>query len=70
MGIFVAMKQQRLVPDVIAYSALISACEKAKQFKMALEIFAAMKQQVVVPNVITYSALISSCEKSNQPKLA
>ena len=61
------MKQQGMVPNVITYSALISACEKGKQPERALELFEAMKRQGVVPNVITYNALISACEKGKQP---
>ena len=57
------MKQQRVVPNLINYSALISACSKGKQSERALQIFEAMKQQGVVPNIIIYSALISACEK-------
>ena len=62
------MKQQGLLPNVITYNALISACEKGKQPERALELFEAMQQRGVVPNVITYSALISVCEKANQPE--
>ena len=56
-----------MVPNVITYSAMISACEKGHQLEPAMEIFAAMQQQGVVPNVVTYSALISACEKGKQP---
>ena len=38
------MQRYSLVPDVISYSALISACEKGKQSERALELFEAMKQ--------------------------
>ena len=31
LELFEAMQRQGVVPDVIAYSALISACEKGKQ---------------------------------------
>ena len=34
-------------PDVITYSALITACEKSKKSKRAVEIFEAMNQQGV-----------------------
>ena len=59
-----------MVPDVVTFNALISACEKAKQPERALEVFDAMQQQGVVPNVITYNALISACEKGKQPERA
>ena len=58
-----AMEQQGVVPDAIAFSALISACEKGRWLQRALEVFAAMEQQGLVPAVITFSALISACEK-------
>ena len=46
-----------MVPNVITYNALISACEKGKQPERALELFEALQQQGVLPNVITYGAL-------------
>ena len=52
-----------MVPEVITYSVVISACEKGKQPEWALEVFQAMQRQGMVPNVITYSAVISACEK-------
>ena len=61
-----------MAPNVITYSALISACEKGKQPERAVELFDAMKRQSVVPNVITYrySALISACAKGKQAERA
>ena len=47
-----------MVPNVITYNAMISACEKGKQPERALELFDAMKQQSMVPDVMTYNALI------------
>ena len=52
-----------MVPEVITFSALISACEKGKQPGRALELFEAMQRQGVVPDVITYNALINACDK-------
>ena len=57
------MKQQRVVHDVIAYNAFVSACNNGEQPEQALEVFADMSQQKVVPHVVTYHALISACEK-------
>ena len=62
------MEHQGIMPDLITYGALISACEKFIQPKRALDVFAAMEHQVVVPNAIAHSALISTCEKGNQPE--
>ena len=45
-----------MVPNVIAYNALVSAFEKGSQLGQALEMFEAMLQQGVVPNVIAYNA--------------
>ena len=42
------MMQQGVVPNVITYGALISACEKGSRPEEALELFARMIQQVVV----------------------
>merc|ERR1719458_1608597 len=51
-------------PDTITYSAAISACKKASEWWMALDLFAAMGRAVVEPNAITYNAAISACEKA------
>ena len=59
-----------MVPNVITYSALISACEKGKQPERALEVSQAMQWQGVVPNIITYITLINACEKGKQPEQA
>ena len=64
------MQQQGIVPNIITYNAVISACEKGKQPERALEILDKMQQQRIVPNIITYSALISACEKGKQPERA
>ena len=58
------MQQQGVVPDVITYNSLISACAKGKQPKRALEVVSVIQQQGVVFEVVTYSALISACDRS------
>jgi len=42
MDLFQAVKQQQMVPDVITYSASISACEKVGQLEKAMEILETM----------------------------
>ena len=60
------MEQQGLVPNAIAYNAVISACEKGTLPERALEVFASMGQQGVMATVVSYSALISACEKGER----
>jgi len=60
------MQEQGLIPNVITYSALISACEKSYQVEKAFGLFETMQRQGVVPNEITYSALITACERCSQ----
>merc|ERR1712190_431614 len=57
-----------LVPDVITYSAAISACEKGQRPQEALHLLQEMQLRGLVPDVITYSAAISACEKGQQPQ--
>jgi len=58
------MRRQGVVPNVVTYSALVSACEKGERLGQALKMFVAMQRQGVAPDVVTYCALISACEKS------
>jgi pentatricopeptide repeat domain-containing protein 1 len=63
---FHSMKDHGLKPNVITFSATISACEKGGQWKKALELFHSMKGHGVKPSVITFSAAISACEKGGK----
>ena len=60
------MRHQGLLPDVITYSAAISACEKGKQADGALQLMQEMRHQGLLPDIITYSAAISASEKGKQ----
>ena len=48
-------EHQRLQPDVITYSSLISACEKGKNPEQAVQIFASMEHQRVQLEEATYT---------------
>lgn len=47
--------------NVITYSSLISACEKAGRWELALELFQEMHTEGCRPNVVTYNSLIAAC---------
>ncbi|CAK0809444.1 unnamed protein product [Prorocentrum cordatum] len=57
------MWEAKLEPDVISYSAGISACEKGEQWQRALALLSEMWEAKLEPNVISYSAGISACAK-------
>ena len=60
------MKQKKVHPDVVCYSAAISACSKGKQWSKAWGLFVDMEKRKVSPNLITFNALISACEDSGR----
>ncbi len=47
--------------SVITYSSLISACEKAGQWRLALDMFQEMHNEGCRPNTVTYNSLITAC---------
>ena len=47
--------------SVITYSSLISACEKAGHWELAMELFNEMHQEGCTPNTVTYNSLITAC---------
>ena len=57
------MVSQRLMPNVINYSAAISACEKGQKPKRALHLLQELQLRGILPDVITYNVAISACEK-------
>jgi pentatricopeptide repeat protein len=61
MEVYQEMLRTNCERSVITYSALISACEKAGQWQLALNLFSEMLKERCVPNVITYNSLITAC---------
>ena len=53
--------------SVITYSSLISACEKAGQWELALELFNEMHQEGCIPNTVTFNSLITACAQGSLP---
>ena len=66
MALLSEIWEVKLEPDVISYSAVISACEKGEQWQRALSLLSEMRGVKLAPNVISYSAGISACEKGEQ----
>ena len=64
------MRHQGLLPDVITYNALISACEKGTLSQGALQLFETMLHHGLLPDGLTYNALISACGMAQDPKRA
>ena len=52
-----------LVPDVITYSTIISACNRARQWALVSDVSAQMQAAGVASNLITYNALISAAAR-------
>ena len=57
------MLHQGLLPNVITYNALVSACEKGTLPYKTRVLCEALLHQGLLPVVITYSAFISACAK-------
>lgn len=55
-----------VIPNVISYSASISACEKGAMWQAALALFHQMPKAKIRPNLHAHNATISSCEKATQ----
>ncbi|WP_312026588.1 hypothetical protein [Ralstonia pseudosolanacearum] len=71
MALFAAVKDAGICPNVVTYSAAISACEKAGRMDEALVLLNELKaidsdDPMMRPNVVTYSAAISACEKAGR----
>ena len=60
------MRQNQLEPDVISYSAAMSACEKGAQWEQASSLFQADVRSRLEPDVISYNAAISRVRKGEQ----
>ena len=60
------MQTRSLIPTVITYNAVISACEKGNECQEALRLFNEMQTRGLTPNVITYSAIIEVLSVTNE----
>ena len=53
LGWLAEMRSDDVLPDAIAYGAVISACEKGEQWQPALGLLAEMRKIGALPVVIT-----------------
>ena len=58
--VFEGMKAQGCTPDVVTYTALISAFEKGGQWPLALGAYEQMRRQRCKPDAIVYNAIIDT----------
>ena len=57
------LQPRGLLPNVITYSAAISACEKGQKPHQALHLLQDLQLRGLLPNVITHNAAIRACAK-------
>ncbi len=55
-----------LTPDVVSFTAAISACEKGKQWEGGLVLLPEVAHELLALNVGSFSAAIGACEKDKQ----
>ena len=55
-----------VAPNVVTYTAAISACQKGWQWERAVALLADMQRDGVKPNTITYNALLSACAREGR----
>ena len=53
--------------NVITYSSLVAACEKAGRWQLALELLEEMHRDNCKPNVVTFNSLIAACGQGAPP---
>jgi len=64
------MRQLSIEPNVVCYTALITACDKTNQPKKALELLDTMLMEGVEPDVVAYNAVITACSNGQMPESA
>ena len=57
---FQQMQQQGLTPDVVTYTAVISAYEKGGQWRLALSAYEQMRERGCRPDAIVFNAIIDA----------
>ena len=67
LGIFQDMVTRGCERNVITYSSLIVAAEKAGRWQLALELLEEMHRDGCSPNAVTFNAILSACAQGAAP---
>ena len=66
LGMLGRMRLNRLDPDLVTYSAAISACSKGGHWEQALRVLRVMRADAVEPNAQSLSAALSASERGSR----
>lgn len=53
-----SMRSRRVLPDLVAYSSLLSACEKGRQWQRCLLLLSQMWTLGPAPDIVAYGAAV------------
>eukprot|EP00434_Breviolum_minutum_P006968 symbB.v1.2.006149.t3/scaffold360.1/size220131/3 len=59
-----------VLPNVVTYSATISACSRGSQWQRALAVLSSIEMGKLLPDQISFNAAITACEKAGQWQFA
>ncbi|CAE8741270.1 unnamed protein product, partial [Polarella glacialis] len=68
--VLTAMMAKSVEANVFHYNAAINACEKGRQWQLAVGLLSSMPDMRVIPDEISYNAASSACSKGGQWELA
>lgn len=57
-------------PDIVTYNTVMSACGRAGEWRLTLEVMQAARERGLLPNQVTYNTAISACGKGGQADMA
>jgi len=69
-AVLTEMRERSIKPNVVCFTALITACDRTHQPKKALELFDTMQMEGVEPDVVAYNAVINACSNGRMPERA
>ncbi|CAL1146831.1 unnamed protein product [Cladocopium goreaui] len=64
--LFDCMETDRIEPNVITFSSLMTSCGNGGSWQIALQLTEALESRLLLPNVVTYTAAMAAFDKSSQ----